>query len=595
MTFPEVLVQYQRRIYELQAALAQARLNQAMAGAALAVAAALLLALTWQAVRKQTSFWLPLAVAPLALAPARLFRRRGREADRLWRAQRFTERALDRVQGEWPSRGDSGDEFRDPTHPYAADLQILGEGSLFEFLSTARTGVGRRGLAGYLLETAPLAEIQERQEAIRELLPQTGLREAVAALGPFESSESQWQTFAGWLDSPPLAFPALARRILPFTSSAVVLLMAAGLMGLVPWLRVTVWTAPLLAFHAALGLLFRRRVRRAIDRLHLLSAEIQVVREGLELLAGRRFASTKLRRLAEQAAGAPAALRQLERLLMVLGERNKDWFYLPFLVLMAGTQLSMAIERWRAAHGPALRGWLDAWAEFEALNSLACYAYENPSHAFPQLSDAGAHLQARGLGHPLLPYDACVPNDVALDAQSRFYIVSGSNMSGKSTLLRAIGLNAVLAQAGAPVRAESLRLSRFSVVASFSPAESLRNGTSRFLAEVDRLKQAILLAAAETPVLFLVDEIFSGTNSSDRRVASEAVIRTLVARGAMGAISTHDLALAEIARRADLGGVNMHMGSREGGGPLDFDYRLKAGVTTEANALAIARMAGVDV
>jgi DNA mismatch repair ATPase MutS len=156
-------------------------------------------------------------------------------------------------------------------------------------------------------------------------------------------------------------------------------------------------------------------------------------------------------------------------------------------------------------------------------------------------------------------------------------------------------LNAVLALAGAPVRAAGLRLSRFSVCASLAPADSLLSGRSRFLAEVDRLKQAIGLTEGGPPVLFLVDEIFSGTNSSDRRVAAETVVRTLVEGGAVGAISTHDLALSEIAARAELGGLNVHMGSRNGGGPMDFDYLLKPGVTTETNALAIARMAGVSV
>jgi DNA mismatch repair ATPase MutS len=319
------------------------------------------------------------------------------------------------------------------------------------------------------------------------------------------------------------------------------------------------------------------------------------MREGLELLESQPFQSAKLRRLAEQARGSAAHVRKLERLLNALQERTKDWFYLPSLLLMAGTQLLMAVEQWRAANGEPFRAWLAAWAELEALNALACYAYENPDNTFPEVTDGPAHFEALAAGHPLLPGDTCVRNDVALNGNSRFYIISGSNMSGKSTLLRTIGLNAVLAQAGAPVRASRLRQSRLAVCASLAPAESLADGRSRFMAEVERLKQAIARTREEAPVLFLVDEIFSGTNSSDRRVAAEAVVRTLVDRGAIGALSTHDLALSEIAAYDGLGGVNVHMGSADGGGPMDFDYLLKAGVTTEANALAIARMAGVTV
>lgn len=224
------------------------------------------------------------------------------------------------------------------------------------------------------------------------------------------------------------------------------------------------------------------------------------------------------------------------------------------------------------------------------LNSLAAYGYENPENAFPELDDKPASFEARELGHPLLPRSSCVRNDIHLTGVSRFYIVSGSNMSGKSTLLRAIGLNAVLAFAGAPVRASALRLSGLSIFASLSIVDSLLNGKSKFLAEVDRLRQAIESDDPNRPVLFLVDEIFGGTNSRDRRIAAEAVVRTLVNRGAIGALSTHDLALTEMA-----GAVNVHMGSRSGTDPMDFDYLLKPGVTKESNALAIARLAGVPV
>ena len=168
-------------------------------------------------------------------------------------------------------------------------------------------------------------------------------------------------------------------------------------------------------------------------------------------------------------------------------------------------------------------------------------------------------------------------------------------MSGKSTLLRAIGLNAVLALAGAPVRARSLRLGQLSVWASMSVVDSLLDGKSKFLAEIERLRQTLQAAEGDKPVLFLVDEIFSGTNSPDRRVAAESVVRTLVSRGAIGALSTHDIALTEIAAKEGLRGMNVHMGSKGAGDPMDFDYRLKPGVTKESNALAIARMAGVPV
>ncbi len=253
---------------------------------------------------------------------------------------------------------------------------------------------------------------------------------------------------------------------------------------------------------------------------------------------------------------------------------------MPSLFLLLGTQLCMAVEDWRIENRDALRIWLDAWAEFEALSALANYAYENPENRFPEFPSEGAVFEADLLGHPLLADKYCVRNDVRLTQDCRFYVVSGSNMSGKSTFLRSIELNAVLAFAGAPVRAQALRLSRLSVCASLSVVDPLLNGKSKFLAEMDRLRQTLETALNGVPVLFLIDEILSGTNSQDRRVASEAVVRTLVDRGASGVLSTHDLALGEIAELEELHGMNVHTGSRDGGGPMDFDYLVKPGMTT---------------
>ncbi len=374
------------------------------------------------------------------------------------------------------------------------------------------------------------------------------------------------------------------------SSTLVVGIVAGGLLGLIPWIQVATWISPFIAFHAAIGLHFRGRVNRIAERVRPIAAETAILRDGLQLLEQERFQSTKLRHISEQAKSGYRSIRKLERLLHMLELRNKELFYGPSLALLGGTQLCMAIERWRGKHGPALRSWLEAWSEFEALNALAGYGYENPENTFPELSGSAALFQARELGHPLLPQASCVTNNIELGREVPFYIVSGSNMSGKSTLLRAIGLNAVLALTGAPVRARSLRLSGLSIFASLSLVDSLLNGKSKFLAEVDRLRQAIESVDPNRRVLFLVDEIFSGTNSRDRRIAAEAVVRTLVNQGAIGALSTHDLALTEMA-----GAVNVHMGSRTDGDPMDFDYRLKPGVTTESNALAIARLAGVPV
>jgi ABC-type multidrug transport system fused ATPase/permease subunit len=596
VTIQELVAQYEGRILELQSATAQVRWPDVLATAGLVIVIALLLALSVYAVRGQTSFWWLLLPIVAAAGCVRRLRRTRQSKSRLWRLKRFYDRAIQRVKGNWPRSGFAGEEFSDPDHVYAADLNVLGEGSLFELLCIARTSLGRRGLANYLLQPPALDESLLRQEAVRELRARTDLREKVATLGEFEFLETHDDTFDQWLASPRISFPSALPVIAAVTSALLAAMVVAGLLSVAPWMEVARWAAPFIAFHAAVGLIFRSRVNRMEQWLRSASLETRVLREGLLLLETEPFESAKLRQISGQLKSGSQSIRQLERLLDLFAQRDKDWFAGPSRLLLAGTQLCMAIERWQRKHGQSLRTWIEAWAEFEALNALAAYGYENPDNTFPELAAGPACFRARNLGHPLLPHESCVTNDIELTTpESPFYIVSGSNMSGKSTLLRAIGLNAVLAFAGAPIRAGTLRLSGLSIFASLSIVDSLLNGKSKFLAEVDRLRQAIESAVPNRPVLFLVDEIFSGTNSRDRRIAAEAIVRTLIHRGAIGALSTHDLALTEIAGADGLNGVNVHMGSRDHADPMDFDYRLRPGVTTETNALAIARMAGVPV
>jgi MutS domain V len=602
LSISDVLSGYEARLTELQAGLRIARLHHTIAIAVLVVALVFFVSLGLSAIRKEMPFWPLFVPGSVAVFAARGYRRSGKTSSRAWRLIRFYDRATKRVQDEWLGAGSTGENLNPPGHAYANDLNIFGPGSLFELLWIGRSGIGQRGLAEYLLKPASVDEALARQEAIRELRGRRDLREKIALVGRYEFQESRWETFTEWLDAPVTSFPALLSPVLLATSSVLAIVFVAALLAggtLFPWRSVTEYVAPILLLHGALGLMMRRRVAKIIDAASMLSVETRVLREGLQILQSEPFASARLREIADRARHGANSLRSLDRMLAALSEANKEWFYLPSLALMLRTQLCIATERWRANHGASLRGWIEAWAEFEALNSLANYAHENPDAEFPELCAGEAEFGAQGIGHPLIPRDVCVRSDVELNFRlingaSRFYIVSGSNMAGKSTLLRAIGLNAVLAMTGAPVRARALRMSRLSVCASIAVVDSLLSGKSKFLTEIDRLRQAIEVSDGEQ-VLFLVDEILSGTNSRDRRVAVEAVVRTLIGRGAIGAISTHDLALTEIADDAELGGANVHMGSSGKGDPMDFDYLLKPGVTREANALAIARMAGVPV
>jgi len=330
-----------------------------------------------------------------------------------------------------------------------------------------------------------------------------------------------------------------------------------------------------------------------------LQQNVRLIADGLALMRSASFQSaklTQLQRASFEPAGAVKLLKQLETSLILVEQRTKEWYFIPSLLLALGTQAVVSIAAWKRAHADALRTWLTVWAEFEALNAVATYAFEHPAgdghNAWPDLLPP-AHTplyEARGLGHPLL--SNAVANDISLGPETRLYLISGSNMSGKSTLLRAIGINAVLAYAGAPVRAQSLRLTPLRIGASLALTDSLAEGRSKFLAEVERLS-AIIDASATTPVLFLVDEIFSGTNSEDRRAAAAAVLENLLANGAIGALSTHDLALTELATAANCG-LNVHMASRDPEDPLAFDYLLKPGINTASSARAILRLLNID-
>lgn len=592
MTTAEVLLQYQQRFHDLQAGLATIQSKQWVVLSIAALAVVMTLGFGVLAYyRKTIPVWYPPLAIPIAVISIRNYGRLRLQAGRLNRLSAFYESGKGRVEGQWAGKGHQGSEFQPVGHPYATDLGVFGEGSLFERICTARTHLGRERLARYLIEPAGHKEAQDRQEAVRELASRIDLREQVALLGRYDFEESRWQTFAEWLDAPSTQRAKLLR--LCFCASSLLLLamsiavlFAPSVLWLVLWRPI----CTIAVVQALVAGFLLRWVRVTLSAAGPVANEIKVMREGLAMLSGLKFSAPKLAELVRRAEGADRAIGELDPWFMILRERSKDWLYQLSLWFALGTQTALALDAWRGRHRTALLRWLDTWAEFEALSALACYAYENPEDCWPEIAEARAFFEAEALGHPLLPRETCVANDVALGSGQKFWVISGSNMSGKSTLLRSMGLASVLALAGAPIRAKSVRMATMSVYASISIGDSLREGKSRFLAEVQRLR-VTLDASLQQPVIFLIDEIFAGTNSRDRQLAADAVVRTLVNRGAVGAVSTHDIALASI---ADHGGTNVHMAST-GRDPLDFDYRLKLGVTPETNAIAIARMAGVPV
>jgi hypothetical protein len=508
----------------------------------------------------------------------------------------FYDRALQRVTDPATPLEDAsnGHNLRPVHHLCERDLDLLGPDSLFALLATVRTGPGERGLARYLLEPATHAETLERQAAVKELLPQTELREQIALLGASRFHQISAGFFDQWLEeSAPVFHPAF-RILLIITAALNVALLLAGFTHLRPWSAIFPNLALTLVAQGAIAWYLRKRVLPLLEGGARLELNIRLLADGLALMQSASFACPKLQRLQRAAlepAGAVKLLKQLVSSLAIVEQRTKEYFLIFSLLLAAGTQAAISIAGWKRRHVAAMRIWLDAWAEFEALNALATYAFEHPEDAWPEIlpPEHAPLYAAESLGHPLLP--GSITNDVKLGTDTQFFLISGSNMSGKSTLLRSIGINAVLAYAGAPVRAHSLRLTPLTLGASLAITDSLVEGRSKFRAEVERLS-SIVSVSQSRPVLFLVDEIFSGTNSADRRTAAAAVLTRLLTNGAIGALSTHDLALTELASDANHG-RNVHMASPDPDDPLAFDYKLKPGPNTTTNALAIIRMLGL--
>jgi DNA mismatch repair ATPase MutS len=344
---------------------------------------------------------------------------------------------------------------------------------------------------------------------------------------------------------------------------------------------------------------YRRRVQAAIQALELPGRDLGLFARLLERLERESYESpplVELRAALDTKGLAPSAcIARLRRLIDLLDARRNQLFIPVAVILLWTPQLALAIERWRAVYGEALELWIAAVGEFEALCALAGFSYEHPDYPFPEIVEESVSFEGIAIGHPLLPADRCVRNDVKLVGDQQLLIVSGSNMSGKSTLLRTIGTNTVLGLSGAPVCAQHLRISPLAIGASIRLQDSLQEGSSRFYAEILRLRQIADLSQGELPALFLLDEILHGTNSHDRGIGAEAVLRNLLENGAIGLITTHDLALTQVAEVLAPRAVNVHFQDHLEDGEIAFDYRMHDGIVAKSNALELMRAVGLEV
>lgn len=519
-----------------------------------------------------------------------------RSYNRVQRIVDFYELGLLRLRHQWQGRGADGKEFLSTTHIYASDLDLFGEGSLFELLCTARTGVGRAMLADWLLNPAECGQARERQVAISELRHALDLREEWASIGGGRLDQAG-SSVRDWAEVPGVSFPPYARALataLPICLIVVSILARLGAFGNNWLLAVAIPAVP----ETLVAALLLKKTRLTVANLDLPSDELLLLAPLLDRLETAHFRCSLLNSLQSQLtslSGPPSKqIRLLGLWAWLLNIRKIEYFVLLSSPLLWGTNLAILIERWRQCNREALAQWLDSLGQFEALLCLARYHYENPDHTFAMLKpESSPMFQAEGLGHPLLNRRTCVRCDVALSAQSaELMVVSGSNMSGKSTLLRSVGLNSVLALAGAPVCAARLQISPLRIGCSISVHDSLLQAKSRFQAEVERLKWVLALSHANR-VLFLLDEMLGGTNSADRLFGAKAVIDQLFANGAVGLMTTHDLSLTDMVKSLDGRAINVHFEEHYEDTEMRFDYRMRPGVLTRTNGVNVMAALGL--
>jgi len=516
------------------------------------------------------------------------------EQDRARQARRYYERGVSRLDGTWVGTGSDGARFID-THPYARDLDLFGRGSLFQLIDTARTEAGEETLARWLSQGAAKGEIEARQEAVVELRDRLDFRETLA-IRAGDVPVSRTGALSRWAAASPIGFRAIHARALAGCAVVTAALLVGVSATTLPSEILFVW----LATQSALAFAWRRRVARVIRGVDAAAYDLGLLTELLASIEQEPFTSARLRTLRETlVVGSIPPSRRIAQLQRYIAARdvNRNLFMKPFgLLLLAGSQAAVAIDRWHARHRADLARWLDVVGELEALSSFGTYAFEHPGDRFPSVAEAGPVFSAAHLAHPLIPESAGVGNDVALGKDApHLLIVSGSNMSGKSTLLRTIGANAVLGLAGAPVRASALTLSPLVLGATIRIEDSLQDGHSRFFTEILRIREIVAQARAGQPVLFLLDEILGGTNSHDRRIGAAAIVRALVNAGAIGAMTTHDLALTGLAGELGPLARNVHFDDQIVDGRMLFDYRMRDGIVECSNALELMRSVGLDV
>lgn len=557
-------------------------------------------AFTWLAVTTRFPSWGVVVPVVGFVALAAFHGRVVRGLEEARRAEMYARDRRARVEGAWDGTSPGPRPEGSSHHPAADGLDLLAPGGVFDLLGPVATPFGAATLGAWLLEQGrqPPAD---RLQAVQALARQPDIAERLF-LAAGEIRPVDVGTLTAWAETVVPAPGLVLRWALAVMMTMTVAAIVWAFMGGPPLAPVGA-----LLVQAVISLRLRRRVQEALHGveppLQALARLAPVFRVAEELV---RSPSLRDAEWLTRVAGEPLAsgrslplpshqLRSLRRLVALLDSRRNQMFALVAPLLLWTTQWGLALAAWRARSGPLLLDWCRAVGELDALAALGRHAFEHPEDVFPEWvpPGQGAVLDAEGVAHPLLGGPA-VRNDVSLGPPG-LLLISGSNMAGKSTLLRAVGVNAVLAMAGAPVRARRFRLTPMAVGTSIGIHDSLLDGRSRFQAEVLRLREIVDLLEGNAPVLFLLDELLSGTNSADRVAGATAVLAHLLDHGAIGLVTTHDLALARACEGLGGRAVQAHFEDQVVDNLMVFDYRLRPGPLPRGNALGVMRLVGLPV
>ena len=544
-------------------------------------------------------------LAPVAIyaALAILHELTVRSRTRAETAASFYRRGFARMEDRWPGTGEFGERFRDSKHVYADDLDLFGRGGLFELLSTARLPMGENRLAAWLRSPASTPEIIERQKLLAELREKVDLREDMAVIGQELRVRLDPESLSSWAEGKNTLPSSVFRTVAVLLAATFVVSFYYFIQTII--IAQTTIMAPCLIVLTIEGLFhlwLKKRAIAVVGTLHSNAEGLLLFSKLLARLESEQFSSPRLSGFIQELRGtnhpASRSIRKLAQIVAWIDAREgflMRFIEIPFLYTV---QVAFVAEAWRRRCGTHMRAWINIVAEMEALLSLAAYSFEHPADPFPEFVDVvdrGAVFDGNELGHPLIASSQCVRNSVRLDSGTRVLLISGSNMSGKSTLMRTVGINAVLAMAGAPIRGNSLRLTPLRIGTRIRSTDSLQEARSSFYTEILRIREVFKTLDEQAPLLFLFDELLEGTNSKDRRIGAEGLVRALLDGGAIGLVSTHDLALTAITVALTNMVRNVHFQDYVEDGKMRFDYKLREGVVEKSNALELMRLIGLKV